>query len=131
MKKKKIYQVLMMGLVVGQLLANGTTFAFATTLEGDFLAESKFPDDSIGVLNNQHRPLTYVYNKITPNEASKIPSLPQNKELVETQDINKNEVKQIVYQVYQQIEQQIKETTQQQIKRRSLPKSNAKNHSNL
>ncbi|EOI7831027.1 hypothetical protein ACMWM5_000699 [Enterococcus hirae] len=127
MKKKKIYQVLVMGLVVGQVLTNGTTFAYAATLERNLLDDSKFSDERMGALNDQYQPATYVYYKITINEAPKIPSQLQNKELVETQNINKNEVKQIVYQVHQQIKQQIKPTTQQQIKQRSLSKTNEKN----
>lgn len=131
MKKKKIYQVLVMGLVVGQVLTNGTTFAYAATLERNLLDESKFSDERMDALNDQYQPVTYVYHKITINEAPKIPSQLQNKELVETQNINKNEVKQIVYQVHQQIKQQIKPTTQQQIKQQSLSKTNEKNLSSL
>ncbi|EMF0118006.1 hypothetical protein OSD48_001972, partial [Enterococcus hirae] len=119
--------ILVMGLVVGQVLTNGTTFAYAATLERNLLDESKFSDERMEALNDQYQPVTYVYHKITINEAPKIPSQLQNKELVETQNINKNEVKQIVYQVHQQI----KPTTQQQIKQRSLSKTNEKNLSSL
>ena len=90
MKKKKIYQVLVMGLVVGQVLTNGTTFAYAATLERNLLDESKFSDERMDALNDQYQPVTYVYHKITINEAPKIPSQLQNKELVETQNKTAN-----------------------------------------